>query len=30
MESGGFALGLDFKIETAACESSPEGYMTTL
>lgn len=30
MESGGFALGLDFRIETAICELSPEGYMTTL
>lgn len=27
---GGFALGLDFRIETAICELSPEGYMTTL
>lgn len=24
MESGGFVLGLDFKIETATCELSPE------
>lgn len=30
MESGGFALGLDFKIETATCELSPERYMTAL
>ena len=30
MESGGFALGLGFKMETATHESSPEGYMTTL
>lgn len=28
MEPGGFALGLDFKIETALCEVSPEGRVT--
>ena len=30
MELGGFALGLDLKMETATCELSPEGYMTAL
>lgn len=30
MELGGFALGLDFEIETATCELSPEGSMTAL
>lgn len=30
MELGGFALGLDFEIEMAACELSPEGSMTAL
>lgn len=30
MESGRFALGLDFKMERATCELSPEGSVTAL
>lgn len=28
MELGGYVLGLDFKIETALCEVSPDGCVT--